>query len=513
MVHQIHVSPEFYDSCNDDPHDDQPLTETHGEYVALASYDFLIAQARYFAWPHLTDELLTGACVHEDAHNTLTMATALGHLELHIKTILELTPKIPPADKLAQVLRKYLGTVVNSSKYAQETAATMAAYTSLLESYGLGVADQYLGMHRRKKYSGPSPYTTFVDRAINLFRKKHVPHRHWSGHMMFLASLAMNTDIDEITAALPDLSRFEELCARSPMAADLRFMRIFREFEESIGEGGLSAEEKKALEFSYNYISRVASDDLPRLLAEALHHQAVQFGLNDYEKVVLDHVRSNPFGYPGKSNVQTVFYAAQPKRKVTAEDYIFYMDDAACAECDLVEIGLASFYENVTYGGIAINFYVTGPPIKTCFWMLHPCCASKCHSLLDDKTLVVYLTRDIIEGATAVEPIRRLIAGRGVIYIFFGDHKKFVSWMKEHEPHLVYTVAEMKRPPVRFVLLRDREDVHSTYVLPVAPIHCDPIDDVFSKIKHVAMSEFADAKLRIDLDKFFPWYVFAPVTA
>jgi len=137
---------------------------------------------------------LAATIAHENAHNTLTMATALGHLKLHIKIILELTPKIPPADKPAKALRMYLGIIIESSKYAQETAATMSAYTALRGSYGPAVADQYL-----KRLKRPSPYTTFVDPAIDLFSKHSVPYQHWGGYMMFLASLAMNTDINHGT--------------------------------------------------------------------------------------------------------------------------------------------------------------------------------------------------------------------------------------------------------------------------------------------------------------------------
>jgi len=45
--------------------------------------------------------------------------------------------------------------------------------------------------------------------------------------------------------------------------------------------------------------------------------------------------------------------------------------------------------------------------------------------------------------------------------------------------------------------MRDQRDDLATYVLPVAPFPCDIINDVLSKIKRVAMSEFADAELKI----------------
>ena len=513
MTYHIHIPGEFYDSCKEETDRDELLTETCGEYITIGSYDFLISQARYFAWPHLTYEILAGVLVHEDAHNTLTMATALGHLELHIKAILEFTNKIPPNDMLTRAFRRYLGIIIGSSIYAQETAATMLAYTALWKSYGLAVADQYLEKHKRKVCSVPSPYTTFVERAIDLFRKHYVPSEHWAGYMNFLASLAMNTDINEIVASLPEINRFEELCARSPLSADLRFVRLFREFEDSMEKRGLPTEKKNFLEHNYNKISKVVSSDFPRLLAEALLQQAAEFGLNDYDRVFLDQASRNHFGFPGKTEVQTVFYAAQPQRRATAENYLFHMDDDACTECDLVEIGLASFYENVTYGGISMNFYVTNsPPIKTGFWMLHPCCATRCHLLLDNKTLVVYYTHSLIMGDRAVEPIRKLINGRRVIYIFFGNHGKFLSWTKEREGHLAYAIAETQRPPVRFVLLRDRRDGYSTYVLPIAPVRCAPIDDILSTIECVTLSEFADTDFLNDLTKFFRWYVFAPVT-
>ncbi|OHB66931.1 MAG: hypothetical protein A2Y76_03750 [Planctomycetes bacterium RBG_13_60_9] len=510
---QIDVPSEFFDACADSPDSGEALTETCGEYISIGSYDFLVAQARYFAWPHLTAEMLIAACVHEDAHNNLTMATALGHLELHIKTLLELAPKIPPADQLAQALRRYLEIVASSSTCAQETAATMSAYTALWQAYGSRVAEHYLETHRPEKPSGPSPYTTFVDRAIALFRKHRVRRQHWRGYMEFLASLAMNTDIDAIAAALPSLARFEELCVRSPIAADLRFIRVFREFEQSMREGGLPAEKKRDLERTYNHISKVGSGDLPRLLAEALQTQAAEFGLNKLDKAILEYVRRNPFGYPGKSTVQTIFYAAQPRRKAGVETCLFSMDSDACTQCDLVELGLASYYENVTYGGVSLNFYATHPPpIKVGFWMVHPCCAAQCSEFLHNKTLVVYFTRAFLLGGKGAELIRSLVAGRRAIYVFFGNHDKFLEWVERNGRHLVYTLAETQRPPVRFVLFGDERDALSRYVLPVAPIRCDHLDSLLSKIKRVTMSKFVEADFRADFDRFFPWYIFAPVT-
>jgi hypothetical protein len=451
---------------------------------------------------------LVGTVANDESHNSLTLATALGHLELHIKNILELAPKIPPVDSLARLLRKYLSVIVRSSTYAQETAATMSAYTILRGSRGLDAANKYLNKHKR-----PSPYTEYVDRAIDLFRKCHIPYQHWAGYMLFLASLSMNTNIDKIVEALVDFKKFEEICARSPISADTRFRHIFAEFEKSIGQGGLPAETEHAMERNYNHISKVVSHDLPRLIADALRGQSEDFGLNDYEKTVLDYVSDNPIGYPGKCNIQTVFYAAQPKRRATPENYLFRMNDEDCAKCDLVEMGLASLYENVTYGGISINFYiVTSPPIKTGFWMLHPCCAARCHSLIDNKTIVIYVTWDILRDGTALWPIRRLITDRRVIYLFFGNHAKFVSWIEKHTSHLVYVIAEIQQPPIRFVLFRDQRDSYSTYVLPVAPIPCGSIDDILSNITCIEMSEFANAELQADLEKFFPWYVFAPIT-
>jgi hypothetical protein len=323
----------------------------------------------------------------------------------------------------------------------------------------------------------------------------------------------MNTNIDTIAAALPNLAQFEELCARSPMTADLRFIRLFGELEQVMGEGGLPAEKEKELEHSYNRISKIVSGDLPRLIAEALEHQAGEFELSDYEKGLLDYVRRNPFGSPGKSEVQTVFYAAQPPRKAAAENYLFHMDDDTCARCDLVEMGLAVSYDNFTYGGISINLYVTTPPpVKTCFWMLHPCCAVRCGPLLNNKILVIYLTYDFLHGGKAVESIRTLISKRRVVYVFFGNHLRFLSWTQENAGHLVYTTANLRRPPVCFVLFRDQRDPQSTYVLPIAPIPCDHVDSILSAIRHVTISEFADEKLRSDLDTFFFWYVAAPVT-
>ena len=508
MIYHIKSHRDYYESCKDDTKISEFLHETSGEYITLGSYDFLIAQARYFAWPHLTYETLAATIVHENAHNTLTMATALGHLKLHIKMTLEFTPKIPPADKLAKALRVYLGVIIESSKYTQETAATMLTYTVLRGSFGLVVADQYL-----KRLKRPSPYTTFVDPAIDLFNKYHVPYQHWGRYMMFLASLAMNTNIDELAAALPNVNHFEKLCARSPIAADVRFKRIFGEFEDSIKKGEFSVEKENSLSRKYNYISKIVSSDLPRLLAEALHHQAADFGLSDYDKAVLDEVHKNSFGFPGKSDIQTIFYASQPKRKAKADNYLFHMNDNDCANCDLVEMGLASLYENVTYGGISINFYITNTiPMKTSFWMLHPSCALRCSELLDEKILVVYFTRDFLNGGDLIKPVKELISGRKVIYIFFGNYDKFLSWIGKHEKNLIYTIAEMERPPIRFILIRDKTDSYSTYVLPIAPFPCNPIDDILSTLKNVTISEFSDARLKADLEKFFTWYVYAPVT-
>lgn len=511
--YEIELPQSFWDSYKDDSHEQAVLAEDGGSYLQVGSYDFLIAQARYFAWPHLTAEILAGVCAHEDTHNILTTATALGHLELHLKTILEFAPKTPPVNNLAKALRKYLAIIVSSCTYAQETAATMSAYCTLCEHYGQAAADRYLEAHRHKRPSGPSPYTTLVDKAIDLYRRRHVRRQYWAGHMTWLASLAMNTDIDTMAAAFPDVARFGELCARSPMTADLRFFRMFGEFEQAMGEGGLPVEKKKELERSYNHISKTMNGDLPRLMAEALEHQAEEFELSDYERLLLDYVRKNPFGYPGQSGVQTVFYATQPPRRATARDYLFHMDDDTCAECNLVEMGLATSYENSTYGGISINLYITAPlPIRTCFWMLHPCCVPRCGPLLNDKILVVYLTRDFLHNGEAVESIRTLIRKRRVIYVFFGSHGKFLTWTNENAGHLVYTMANMRRPPVRFVLFRDQRDLQSTYVLPIAPIPCDHVDGVLSTIRHVTISEFADEKLRSELDTFFLWYVTAPVT-
>lgn len=507
-TYQIKIPQEFYDSCEDNLDNYEPLTETCGDYVAFGSYDFLIAQASYFAWPNLTYETLDATITHENAHNTLTMATALGHLKLHIKAILEFTPKIPPANKLAQALRKYLGIIIESSIYTQETAATMSAYTALRISYGLAVADDYLKRLRR-----PSPYTKFVDPAIDLFSRHSVPYQQWGGYMMFLASLAMNTNIDELASALPGIERFEKLCARSPITADVRFEHIFEEFEDLISRDVFSAEKEKSLKRKYNHISKVISSDLSRLIADALLHQAVDFELSDYDKDVLGFVRRKPLGFPGKTDIQTIFYASQPKRKARADNYLFHMDENDCADCDLVEMGLASLYENVTYGGISINFYVANSlPMKTGFWMLHPCCALRCSELLDNKTLVVYFTRDFLNGGKLIKPVRELVSGRKVIYIFFGHYGKFMSWTSKREKNLVYTIAEMERPPVRFILLRSQRDSYSTYVLPVAPFPCKPIDDILSTIKNVTMSEFADTRLKADLEKFFTWYINAPVT-
>ncbi len=76
----------------------------------------------------------------------------------------------------------------------------------------------------------------------------------------------------------------------------------------------------------------------------------------------------------------------------------------------------------------------------------------------------------------------------------------------------MYAIAETQHPPVRFVLLRDRRDSYSTYVLPIAPVRCVPINDILATIECVTMSEFTDTKLLDELNKFFRWYVFAPVT-
>jgi hypothetical protein len=511
--HEIEVPRAFLDSCENDSPEGRPLIQSCGEHLQLGSYDFLIAQAKYFAWPHLTEEILAGACAHEEAHNCLTMATALGHLALHLKTILELASKIPPDNNLAKTLGRYLSVITRSSRYAQETAATMSAYCALRESYGQAAADRYLKAHEEDEPAAPSPYTTFVNKAIKLFRKHEVPEEHWSGYMMWLASLALNTDIDMLAAALPDLARFEELCTQSPLAGDLRFIRMFGEWEQAMTQRGLPAHEKEHFEHRYNHVSKVMSGDLPRLLAEALNHQGAEFQLSDYDRAVLDHVRENPRGFPGRLDVQTVFYASQPPRKATAANYLFHMDHDTCAECDLVEMGLAVSPDNSTYGGISINLYaVASPPVKTCFWMLHPCCAVRCGPLLRDKTLVVYFTHDFLMGGDAVEPIRRLIRKRKVIYVFFGNHGKFLLWLDGKERYLTYTTARMRRPPIRFVLFRDRRRRQSTYVLPIAPVRCDHVDSILSTIRQVPFSEFADVALRTDLDRFFRWYVCAPVT-
>jgi len=49
MIYHIEAPKDHYESCEDDPKNYEFLHEAGGEYITLGSYDFLIAQARYFA--------------------------------------------------------------------------------------------------------------------------------------------------------------------------------------------------------------------------------------------------------------------------------------------------------------------------------------------------------------------------------------------------------------------------------------------------------------------------------
>ncbi len=513
-TYQIQIPRVFYDTCTDDPDLAGPIADSYREFITLGSYDFLIAQARYFAWPHLTPELLAATLVHENAHSTLTLATATGHLQLHLRNIYETAPKSPPFNKLAELLRQYLSVVTGSSIFAQETHATMSAYVSLHTVFGKETAEGYLAGHRDSEPDQPSPYLAFTRPAIDLLSRNGVPLEEWLGYTAFLASLAMNVDMDAIARVLGDLPSFRQVCGCSEQSADSRFTGLFQEFRVSMKKGGLPPSVKQSLENKYNCRSQVSSRDLPRLIANALLDDADSLGLSPIDVFVLKQARDNSKGFPGELG-ESIFFASQPTRYVTPDTYVFHMDNSACQECDLIELGLAANPENVTYGGININFYTTlSPPMKASFSMVHPCYALAGSHLLDGKTIVVYFTWDLLEGIGGglMEPVKQILKGRPVIYVFFGHYGKFVSWLQQKKNNLRYAVAELSRPPVRFIIFRDNTDDLSTYILPVAPVIPQSLDTALNSIQSVPMTLMCDATLKDSLDKFFVWYVFAPVT-
>jgi len=85
---------------------------------------------------------------------------------------------------------------------------------------------------------------------------------------------------------------------------------------------------------------------------------------------------------------------------------------------------------------------------------LHPCFASRARDLIDGKTIVVPLSRDLLIGSNGWEPVRSLIQGKDVIYLFFGDVSKLLEWMKARRGTLTLCCLRPWEAPSAFHYFR-----------------------------------------------------------
>jgi hypothetical protein len=392
----------------------------------------------------------------------------------------------------------------------------MTAYVATMLNYGEAEADAYLRAHGDPSSPAAAPYTKYVLRAGEQFRKHEVPPTDWPGYINFMSSLAMNVDIDRYMKVMCNRPAFQTLCSSSDDSADGRFAALFAELTPMIQSGGPLSKVAQDLKAKFYRDSHTMSSTMPRMIADALRSHLPEGEDVQFEAKLLDILEQNGAGFAGRSRADTLFYAAQPNRKATRNSYVFQMEDTLCAQADLVEMGMAGRLDNLMYGGVNINFFWTAEPrVRASYCMVHPCFAKRGKDLLDGKTVVVYYSEDMRFGLNTVEPIMSLAEGRGIIYVFYGHLEKLVTWIKERKQRLKLTVCDLERPPVRFMIFaeHDGSPEGDLYVLPVAPIPNRFLEDLLSDVPEVPVDALVGSTdRRMDLERFFTWFVFAPVT-
>ena len=144
-----------------------------GEYVipdgfTVGLYSLGFAQATYNTWPFLTKNMLSSIMVHEESHHQLTLATSLGHLQLHMHRLYSILPKNPPGNTIARLLNSYINITTHSSQFVQETFATINAYAFIATILGRKDADNYLSLHVKDGLPESNKYHKYVLQAIEM---------------------------------------------------------------------------------------------------------------------------------------------------------------------------------------------------------------------------------------------------------------------------------------------------------------------------------------------------------
>jgi len=516
----------YFEACDDGFIPIQMAVRSDSLPATVGSFDFLLGQAIYFAWPELTLELLAATLVHENAHHSLSLATSLGHLLLHLKFFFHHAFKSPGFDRVAKDVMRYLDQAIRSCLFCQESDATMSAYAATFIVYGESQANEYLRAHGDPNSPTVAPYTYFVMRALELFRKHGVPPSEWSGYFRFMASVAMNVDIDRLMEAMTDFTQFQALCSSPSDSADGRFRSLFTQLENLILEGGPASSLGEELRRHAYRQTRMRSSGMAAVIAASLAAHLPNDPIGRLEAEVLDAMQRESRGFGDSRNIETLFIASQPDRPAKEKTYYFRLEDALAATADLVEMGIAGSPHNVKLGGVNINFFWTATPsVHASFSVVHPCFANRGKDLLNGKTLVVYYSVDFelaeltqkrgAQGSLEVESILQLAGDKPIIYLFYGEISKLLRWIGRRHGKLHFAALDIEQPPVRFIIFSETTgaDNRDLLVLPVAPVPNRFLTELLSDIPEVSVDVVAGTpQRRAELEKFIRWFVFAPVT-